>query len=404
MARMAMAQEIGLERKKRAFVCEGIVRECLAVTRSLGRQGIEVDIGDPSLINPTRFSKYVNRCYKYPDPKKDLAGFSEWLIDHCRRNEYDMVFPLNDYTFQACTKHQDELRKYTNLVVNDLETFMLARDKTRTLKVAQELGLSAPKTWFPASVADLPGILDEIDFAPILLKPAESSGSRGIEVVQSKDELTATYERLEAKYGAMLIQEYVPGTQILDVPLIFNREGELRGGLVNNRVRMFPNYGGPNVAGHAIRNDRVRDDAVALMRHLDWKGVGLVEYKLDERTGEPKLMEINPRFWGSTQLGISAGINWPYMLFQIGIEGDCQTVLDYQTDILLRWLVPGELMHFLTHPRKRELYPEFFRFWDKNTEYYIYDRDDLLPFAGVFLTSCYKVFDVELMRSYIFRK
>jgi len=32
---------------------------------------------------------------------------------------------------------------------------------------------------------------------------------------------------------------------------------------------------------------------------LDWHGVAMVEFWIDSRDGKPKLMEINPRFWGT---------------------------------------------------------------------------------------------------------
>ena len=49
----------------------------------------------------------------------------------------------------------------------------------------------------------------------------------------------------------------------------------------------------------------------ALLDAFGWCGVAMVEYKLDERTGTPYLMEVNGRFWGSLQLAIDAGVDFP---------------------------------------------------------------------------------------------
>ena len=40
----------------------------------------------------------------------------------------------------------------------------------------------------------------------------------------------------------------------------------------------------------------------------------MVEFKLDEQTQEVKLMEINPKFWGSLELGLAAGVNFGELL------------------------------------------------------------------------------------------
>ena len=39
----------------------------------------------------------------------------------------------------------------------------------------------------------------------------------------------------------------------------------------------------------------------------------MMEYKQDRRTGTPLLMEVNGRFWGSLQLAIDAGVDFPYL-------------------------------------------------------------------------------------------
>ena len=53
-----------------------------------------------------------------------------------------------------------------------------------------------------------------------------------------------------------------------------------------------------------------------LLEHFGWQGVAMVEYKVDERTGTPMLMEINGRFWGSLQLAVDAGVDFPRLLIE----------------------------------------------------------------------------------------
>ncbi|MCL5019794.1 MAG: hypothetical protein M1426_04915, partial [Patescibacteria group bacterium] len=81
----------------------------------------------------------------------------------------------------------------------------------------------------------------------------------------------------------------LPGKEVLDVTIICNMQGEVRGAMVSNRIRMFPPDAGPNVAGHAVFNESLRQSAIRLVESLGWRGVCQVEFKVDERDGIPKL-------------------------------------------------------------------------------------------------------------------
>ena len=78
----------------------------------------------------------------------------------------------------------------------------------------------------------------------------------------------------------------------------------------------------------------------------------MVEFKTDKDTGTSYLMEVNGRFWGSLQLAVDAGINFPYLLFQMS-QG-LQVVVPpraYRVGTKSRWLL-GDLDHLLLRFRK----------------------------------------------------
>jgi predicted ATP-grasp superfamily ATP-dependent carboligase len=63
----------------------------------------------------------------------------------------------------------------------------------------------------------------------------------------------------------------------------------------------------------------------------------MVEFKRDARDGVAKLLEINGRFWGSLQLSVDAGVDFPYLLYQLALAGDVEPVSTYATGVRLRW-------------------------------------------------------------------
>ena len=103
----------------------------------------------------------------------------------------------------------------------------------------------------------------------------------------------------------MLVQEYIPNGGELGVYTLFDNQSVPRALSVQRRLRSYPVSGGPSTLRETIRNDASRlatDIAFRLLTKMQWTGVAMVEFRIDARDGMPKLMEVNPRFWGSLQL------------------------------------------------------------------------------------------------------
>lgn len=128
----------------------------------------------------------------------------------------------------------------------------------------------------------------------------------------------------------------------------------------------------------------------------------MVEFKMDPRDGVPKLMEINPRLWGSLQLAISAGVDFPCMMARLALEGDVAEQLDYRESIIARWLLPGDILHFISNPGRFKLKPSFFKFFGKELIYDIISLKDPLPALSRILEMMVFLFDPE-MRKIAFR-
>ena len=146
----------------------------------------------------------------------------------------------------------------------------------------------------------------------------------------------------------------------------------------------------------SVRHDEIRDMASALLKSLDWFGVAMVEFKVDPRDGVPKLMEINPRFWGSLALAIHSGVNFPHLLFRMAAHERFDAVETYRLGVKCRWLLPGDILHFLSNPHRRKLTTEFFRFRKSATCYDIVSLKDPLPALIRILTPLTFLYDGDM--------
>jgi hypothetical protein len=74
-----------------------------------------------------------------------------------------------------------------------------------------------------------------------------------------------------------------------------------------------------------------------LLERFGWCGVAMVEYKRDSATGQAYLMEVNGRFWGSLQLAIDSGVDFPRILVACALGEHNQQMPSYRVGIRSRW-------------------------------------------------------------------
>jgi len=137
----------------------------------------------------------------------------------------------------------------------------------------------------------------------------------------------------------------------------------------------------------------MKEFALRLLKVLNWHGVAEVEFKLDPRDSVPKFMEINGRFWGSLELAMAAGIDFPYLLYLLAVDGDVKPVLRYKVGVKRRWL-EGDLIYIsnvlknvdfhadVEYPDKWRALAEFLKIYDAKFDCLYWD--DLLPFLSRF--------------------
>ena len=130
--------------------------------------------------------------------------------------------------------------------------------------------------------------------------------------------------------------------------------------------------------------------ATALLHHIKWDGVAMVEFKVSP-DGSPYLMEINARFWGSLQLAIDSGVDFPYLLYQVYSGENIKPPVDYKKGIKLRWLF-GDLDRLiiifkdsdLSLANKLKEFVNFCKFYQPGMRYEINRLNDLKPFLFEF--------------------
>lgn len=341
----------------RVFVTDGEQRPALAITRSLGRRGISVLVGEDQRWSLASSSRYCTRHVTYPSPKEHARAFEEFLLDFAEREEIDMILPVADVTMHAVTRLQDTLGRRTALAVPTFDAFEHVTDKTTLVASAVANGVSIPRSIHVHTFADAAAIAGTLDY-PVVIKPSRSRirtrdgwVPTSVHYAGSPDELLQLYRNVDYLTSARsLVQQRIVGAGE-GLFALFDR-GRLLTVFAHRRLREKPPAGGVSVLSESIAADPgLTDAAVRLLAPLRWHGVAMLEFKRDDKSGHRFLMEVNGRFWGSLQLAIDAGVDFPYLTYQLG-TGQTPTVpRSYRIGVQSRWLL-GDLDHVMLRLRK----------------------------------------------------
>jgi len=339
------------------LITDGNERAALASVRSLGKSGFHIETcahGGPALSGASRQCRLEHQV---PSPLTAPAAFAERVLEVCLERSIDVLLPITDAALLALLPRREEFAP-TRIPFAPFEAYSRISDKEALMATARELGIPTPGQ---VALHDAPtGALDPADLPdfPLVMKPARSVfGSNavrrqgGVTYVGDAGELASSLKRYPPEAYPLLLQERISGPGIGVFLLLW--EGDLVAAFAHRRLREKPPTGGVSVLREAIPLDSgLLDLSMMLLQSHDWSGVAMVEFKRSTRDGRHYLMEVNGRFWGSLQLAIDAGVDFPSLLVRSALGEAVSPVSSYRVGTRSRWFL-GDFDHLLLRFRRR---------------------------------------------------
>ncbi len=312
----------------KAIVTDVRYRMSLSVIRSLGRQNIPVVCTERKSCSEKSalgfYSGYSIRNERLSDPCENPQEFMEELqalSENC--GERPVIIPVGINTLIELSRRRDEVSSFADALLPPYESILLANDKARLIPFAKELGIPVPETTFIGENETVNELAERIPY-PTVIKLARGemfglSPDERYAIVKTKDEFLEKYPRFAAYGEAVLVQQYITGDGC-GVSAVFGKNSEPLEIFCHRRIREYPSSGGPSCFCESANLPDLAKHAINLLRALKWEGVAMVEFKGNEKDGF-YLMEINPRFWGSSALAPNSGCNIAYAMYR-GARGE----------------------------------------------------------------------------------
>lgn len=341
------------------IVTDGEQRAALAVVRSLGRAGWRTIVCSTSKKSLAGGSRFASLEATVPDPLTAPTAFAETVACLASQHNAALVLPIAEPALLAVLDALPTFRE-TVIPIPTAAAFRGVSDKGRLLARAAAAGLAVPAQ----ITLSTPEEIREVDPAalsyPLVVKPIRSvaEGGRrriGLRVAHARDEgeLTLRLGQLPAEGFPVLLQQRIIGPGVGIFLLLWN--GDCRAVFAHRRILEKPPSGGVSVYREAIAApaDLVRCSRM-LLETFGWNGVAMVEFKVDAGTGTPYLMEVNGRFWGSLQLAIDAGVDFPRLLAGAALDEPGKEPPAYRPGVRSRWSM-GVVDHLLARMRHSDL-------------------------------------------------
>ncbi len=293
----------------------------LGIVRSLGRRKVPVCVIDDER-SIARFSKYTTHVVPV-DSLRDEKQTVEHILEIGRRLNLRgwVLYPTRDETVAALSRYRSSLTEFFRVPTPAWDTTQWVWDKRNTYRRARELGVPTPSTWYVNDLAELENIDGE---PPFVIKPAIKehfiySTKAKAWRANNRNELREMFQRAAALVGPgeVMIQSLIPGDGRQQFAYCaFYKEGKALGSMVVRRARQHPpEFGRSSTYVETIDLPQLEVLSVRFLQAINYYGLVELEYKLDPRDQQYKLLDVNGRTWGYHTLGPGAGVDFPYMLY-----------------------------------------------------------------------------------------
>jgi predicted ATP-grasp superfamily ATP-dependent carboligase len=316
-------------------------RHAQAIIYSLRKHGYRVVVGTDSIPN---YHFGVSEFLRW-------NGRIESLISLLHQQGIQVVMPISIASFRFCSQERSVLSDYgIKLLVSELPTWLRLYNKGQTYELAARYGIPVPKSVMisPANYRDRIAA-SNLSFK-LVIKAAEEGGARFVRYARSNRECEGIFCDFLRKdpnvfEKGVIAQEYIQGTSCAYFCLA--DQGRILAEFGHRRIHQNPPSGGVSTCCASFQNEQMFDQGRTLVQNERYSGPCMIEFMHDHEKERFVLIEVNPKFWGSSLLPIICGVDFP-VLYVRHLLGENPSHPTFE-DKTLQFVIP-DLVRAITHP------------------------------------------------------
>lgn len=302
----------------------GTYRQTLTVVRSLARAGQNVILGVNGDAATCDFSRYVGEIWHHPNPAEECDAFFDLLSGLLsNRNDIKAIIPVGEVEIRHFMGRYAEISLQAKLLMCEPELLAVCLDKPPMSAVVDQLGIPQSRYALAADCQSLISAADTIGY-PCVVKLADSEfllhGKKAL-IYENADAIRLDFSKWPIESKTLIVQSYVAGKRLN--LYFFAREGRVTslGQVLALRTDRTDGTG-LSVSGRTVSPDRTLVEyCQAIVRHLNYTGVGCMQFLVDDANGITTFLEHNPRLGAGCVLPYLAGLDLPRLMLEFALEG-----------------------------------------------------------------------------------
>ena len=307
--------------RERVLVFGDDMRIFLAVVRSLGRAGKEVHAAPFNWHAPALRSRYVRKVHYLPRYSDGAAAWRGSVLNLLQKERFDLIVPCCDRATLAFHNHREEFALYPIAIPNP-KAMDLLFDKESTRRLCGDLGIPVVRGARLEPEDTAPGLASRFGL-PLVVKPRRSYSldrllsSGKVWIADTEAELQAALACIRDP-SSYLVETFFAGVGV--GVSVLAHDGEIIQAFQHRRLR----EGRGGSSSYRISepvNPELVDACQRICRHTRLNGVCMFEFRYDPGSGDWVLLETNARFWGSSPLPLSLGVDFPRFLYDLLVHG-----------------------------------------------------------------------------------
>jgi hypothetical protein len=250
------------------------------------------------------------------------------------RSKADLLVPCDDLVAgqlrrMGTTESTAEFQALVNRSLGDASSYRDLESRSRIAALAKEHGVATPETEVVGSAGDLEAWIERNEF-PFVLKVDGTSGGYGVRIVSTPGEARATFSAisipidfpralkralvdrdntylmasLKRRRPVVNAQRFITGEEITCTCACW--QGRLLACIVLRVLKTNGRVGSASVV-QVHENPKVLQSVEGMIGRLKSSGIYGFDFIVDQASGQPHLLEINPRATPTTHLRTSAG-------------------------------------------------------------------------------------------------
>lgn len=260
---------------------------------------------------------YLAKNY-YLVPRFDAENFIQKMLDIAKKENVSVIIPtVNEEMIYFAENLNMFQKENINVVVSNTKSIEIAINKLSTYKFFEK-EIYCPNVYK----------INEIIY-PCVVKPIASRGSRGFYICSSAEEVEVALKQNSKNIGESVIMEYLKG----DEYSIYGISDLNRNPLVAVPIKRIQAISESKKA--QVINEK---DIISVANDMASKlgFIGPWNIQLIKTIDGPKIVEINPRFGGTTSLIIATGINYVELAIKVFTNKTIRSEeLEYKDNIFM---------------------------------------------------------------------